>query len=120
MGVSQPLYALHVLVLLTIISVPLWPIKYLQYGVYIPLIITFTWFAFGACPLTDADPELDHFTHHLASNFIDGVSVETVDNALIFTMVLVTFLGTRKLHQGTIVLSYGTNSNIYLSHEEKQ
>lgn len=95
--VSKPLYALHVLVLLWILSIPFWPVKYLKYGVYVPLAITFMWLVFGACPLTDADPELDHFTHHLVSNFVDGVSVETVDNALIFIMVLITFLGTRKL-----------------------
>lgn len=102
MGVSKPLYALHVLILLMIISVPLWPARYLTFGVYIPLAITFMWLVFGACPLTDADPELEHFTHHLVSNFVDGVSVETVDNALIFTMVLITFLSTRKLHRANL------------------
>lgn len=95
--VSKPLYVLHVVILFWIISIPLWPIKYLQYGVYIPTIITLLWLLTGACPLTDADPALDHFTHHFVSNFIDGVQVETVDNALIFTMVLVTLLGARKL-----------------------
>lgn len=96
--VSKPLYALHVVILLGIISIPLWPIKYLQYGIYIPLIITLLWLTTGACPLTDADPALEHFTHHFVSNFIDGVTVETVDNALIFVMVTVTFLGARKLY----------------------
>ena len=46
------LFILHILLTTTLLSIPFWSVKYLQYGVYIPLIISIIWLLFNGCPLT--------------------------------------------------------------------
>ena len=87
-------YFVHILILVCILSIPLWPLNYLKYGVYIPLFITTLWLLFGGCPLTTLhENSSNSFIHHLFNKYISHVSVNFVDNLSTFLLIFITVIG---------------------------
>lgn len=65
------LYLLHLGIVLLFLSIPLWPVSLLRFGVFLPLMLSFMWFLCGGCPLTQMDEGLDGhaFTHDIYNKF---------------------------------------------------
>lgn len=93
------LYAVHLLILLVMISIPLWPPPYLKYGVYLPVILSATWVIFNGCPLTaiQSNIEGDNFTREIYSYIIPNISEKRADHVTTFILILITTLGMRVL-----------------------
>ena len=49
---SNFFHKLHYLILIFILSIVFWPLKYLKYGIFVPWILNFIWLIFGNCPIT--------------------------------------------------------------------
>lgn len=88
------LYAVHLLILLVMISIPLWPPPYLNYGVYLPVILSATWVIFNGCPLTaiQSNIEGENFTREIYSYIIPNISEKRADYITTFILILITTL----------------------------
>lgn len=94
------LYALHVAISIALLSIPFWPHRYLQYGVYIPLGISLLWILCNGCPLTHAQSGLDDqtFTRHFLQSLTQCPLTETdVSQILTFMYLLITVVGFHRL-----------------------
>ena len=94
------LYILHLLLSLTLLTIPFWPLDYLQYGVYIPLIIATIWILFNGCPLTKIQTNLnsDNFTKEIFKYFIPSISTKYTEHINTFLLLLVTVIGFNRLY----------------------
>ena len=60
----------HLLIIFIVCSIPVWHIKYLKYGVYIPYMISIMWLVFNGCPITKLQKtNSSSFTHDLLRYF---------------------------------------------------
>ncbi len=93
------LYITHAILLLCTLSIPFWPKKQLQWGVYIPFIIAASWVLFQGCFITNIQTNLtgDTFTHNLLSKIYPSITIPQTDNILYFTYLLITIVGFRRL-----------------------
>jgi uncharacterized membrane protein YkvI len=93
------LYALHLLIFGLILSIPLWPIAYLKYGVYVPILLSTIWLVCNGCPLTKIQKNLnsDSFTREVYSYFMPNISSATSDNINTFALLLITTIGFQRL-----------------------
>ena len=49
----------HIAFLIFFITLPFYPLKYMYFVRWIPLMLIINWFIFDGCPLTNIDPNLD-------------------------------------------------------------
>ena len=94
------LYIIHFLLSLTLLKIPFWPLDYLKYGVYIPLIISTIWVIFNGCPLTKMQTNLnsDNFTKEIFKYFIPSISTKYTERINTFLLLLVTVIGFNRLY----------------------
>jgi len=95
------LNALHYLIFGFIVSIPFWPIAYLRYGVYVPIVISFMWAICNGCPLTKAQTNLssNSFTLQVYQPFMPNISVEHAEHINTFAMLLITVVGFHRLQR---------------------
>ena len=93
------LFALHLLIFGLIMSIPSWPIAYLKYGVYVPIILSTIWVVCNGCPLTKYQPNLstNSFTREVYSYFMPNITVKTAEHINTVALILITILGFRRL-----------------------
>jgi hypothetical protein len=98
------LFALHLLVPCLLLSIPFWPVEYLQYGVYIPLILSFVWIVFNGCPVTKQHKDLssESFTKEIYKNVIPNITQKDVHHINTFALLLITVVGFRRLVKTSI------------------
>jgi len=94
------LYIIHLFLSLTLLTIPFWPLEYLQYGVYIPLIIATLWIIFNGCPLTKIQTNLnsDNFTKELLKYFMPNISTKYTEHINTFLLLFVTVIGFNRLY----------------------
>jgi len=93
------LYIIHLLMTLTLLTIPFWSLNLLQYGVYIPLIISTIWIIFNGCPLTKIQTNLnsDNFTKEILKFFMPSISTKYTEHINTFILILVTVVGFNRL-----------------------
>jgi uncharacterized membrane protein YkvI len=93
------LYLIHLLMTLTLFTIPFWPHCYLKYGVYIPLIISFIWIVCNGCPLTKIQTNLnsDNFTKEILTLFFPNITTKYTEHVNTFVLILVTVVGFNRL-----------------------
>jgi hypothetical protein len=89
---------LHFIFILFVLSIPTWPIKYLKYGVYTPIILATIWIIFNGCPITHVQHENQtisdkYFSKVLLKHIYPGISDETTLRIVHYVLLLVTVLG---------------------------
>lgn len=93
------LFIIHLLLLLIIASIPFWPIKYLEYGVYIPLILSLIWIFCDGCPLTKIHKtDSDTFSPDVLRFFIPNASEKLSQRINQFLLIAITVIGFRRLN----------------------
>ena len=95
------LYIIHLILTLLLFTIPFWPLNYLKYGVYIPLIISTIWVIFNGCPLTQIQTNLDsdNFTQEIFQYFIPDISSTFTEHINTFILILVTVIGFNRLRK---------------------
>lgn len=93
------MFLLHLFIFFSIASIPFWPIPYLKYGVYIPLIVAFTWLACNGCPITKRQKNLssNSFTKEIYAQFMPNITDHDVRHFNTFALILITVVGFRRL-----------------------
>ncbi len=86
------LFILHFTFVLFFLSIPTWPIQYLKYGVYIPIVLATIWIIFNGCPLTHLQNE-KYFSKVLIKYIYPDISDETTIRISYYTLLLVTVIG---------------------------
>jgi len=94
------LYIIHLLLSLTLLTIPFWPLNYLKYGVYIPLFISTIWIIFDGCPLTKIQTNLDsdNFTKEIFRFIMPNISTKYTEHINTFLLLLVTVIGFNRLY----------------------
>lgn len=93
------LFALHLLIFGIILSIPLWPISYLKYGIYVPILLSILWVVCNGCPLTKHQSNLstNSFTREIYAYIIPNITVKTAERINTVALILITMLGFRRL-----------------------
>jgi len=92
----------HLLLIATFYSIPFWPYEYLQYGIYIPLIITIIWIIFGGCPLSkmhSISNKDGEFSIDILRIFYPNADSNLARNINAFSLVLITLISVNKLNK---------------------
>ena len=98
-------HKLHYLILLFIISIVFWPLKYLKYGIFIPWILNFIWLVFGNCPITvmhssknsNENEKQPSFVHDILLKINPNISRGYSNIILYFIMMSITMIGILRL-----------------------
>lgn len=98
-------HKLHYLILLFIISIVFWPLKYLKYGIFIPWILNFIWLVFGNCPITvmhssknsNENEKQPSFVHDMLLKINPNISRGYSNIILYFIMMSITMIGVLRL-----------------------
>jgi len=92
------LFILHILLTTTLLSIPFWSVKYLQYGVYIPLIISIIWLLFNGCPLTKIQNiESESFVKELLKPIMPNITTKQTEHLNTFVLLLITVICFRRI-----------------------
>jgi hypothetical protein len=93
------LFLIHLLFIIYFLSIPFWPIRYLQYGVYAPILLATIWIIFNGCPLTHVQRELndEYFSRVLLKHIFPNISNESTVRVSYYLLLLVTVLGFKRL-----------------------
>jgi hypothetical protein len=92
------LFWIHLLLTFTLITIPFWPIKYLEYGVYIPLILSIIWIFFNGCPFTRFHKiDSSSFSQDILRFFIPDVSDKLTEHVNTFILLIITVSGFYRL-----------------------
>ena len=85
------LFLIHLFLTFSLLTIPFWPIKYLEYGVYIPLILSIIWIIFNGCPFTRLHKiDSSSFSQDLLRFFIPKVSDKMTEHVNTFILIAVT------------------------------
>ncbi len=92
-------FVLHLFFIIFFLSIPFWKIKYLRYGVYIPIILASIWILLDGCPLTLIQKDLndEYFSRVLLKIFYSDISDETTVRISYYILLLVTIIGFMRL-----------------------
>lgn len=93
------LFFLHLVFIIFFLSIPFWPIKYLTYGVFAPVILATIWVIFDGCPLTKIQKGLndEYFARILLQPLFPNISKEQTTRFSYFLLLVVTVIGMIKL-----------------------
>lgn len=100
------LNALHFLIFGLIVSIPFWPIAYLRYGVYVPIVISIIWVTFNGCPLTKVQTNLssNSFTTEVYKYCMPNISIKDAERINTFALLLITIIGFHRLKCSNLVM----------------
>jgi len=89
------LFILHLVFVIFFISIPFWPIKYLTYGVYAPLLLATIWIIFDGCPLTKVQRGLndEYFARILLKPFRPNITKEQTTRFSYYILLIVSVIG---------------------------
>jgi hypothetical protein len=94
------LFWVHILLTFTLLTIPFWPIQYLEYGVYIPFILSIMWIIFGGCPFTRLHKiDSSSFSQDVLSFFIPKPSEKLTEHVNTFILLAVTVAGFVRLYK---------------------
>ena len=93
------LFILHFIFVIYFLSIPFWPIKYLKYGVYSPILLATIWVIFQGCPLTRYQHFLndEYFAQILLKPIFTNISKEQTTRVSHYILLLVTVVGMIRL-----------------------
>jgi hypothetical protein len=92
------LFWVHVFLTLSLITIPFWPIKYLEYGVYIPLLLSIIWIIFNGCPFSILHKvDSSSFSQDILRFFIPKASDKLTEHVNTFLLIFITFSGFYRL-----------------------
>lgn len=88
---------LHYILILVLITIPLHPLKYIRYTLYLPIIISLLWLICNGCLLTKGSSIAsdNNFIHHHLKVF--GLSRSFVDNLTTFYLLCVVYIAYYRL-----------------------
>ena len=88
------LFWIHLFLTFSLITIPFWPIQYLEYGVYIPLILSIVWILCNGCPFTKLHQiDSSSFSQDLLQFFIPKASDKFTEHVNTFILLAVTVSG---------------------------
>lgn len=91
-----PLYlSLHLLLTFIFLSIPFWPIKHLEFGTYLILLLTIIWVIFGKCPMHNKKSSL--YSQDLLSHIDPDITTQHSENIQIFIIVLILMISFYRL-----------------------
>jgi hypothetical protein len=94
------IFYLHLLLSLSLLSIPFWPINYLKFGVLIPTIIAFVWILFNGCPVSKfhkINNKNGSFSQDVLQFLNPNISYKQSEHITTFLFLLVTVLGFYRL-----------------------
>ena len=92
------LFILHILLTVTLLSIPFWSVDYLQYGVYIPLIISIIWILFNGCPLTAIQNiKSESFIQEILKPIVPNITTKQTEHLNTFILLLITVIGFHRI-----------------------
>lgn len=90
---------IHLFFTLTLLSIPFWSIKYLEYGVYIPLILSIIWIFCDGCPFTKFHKtNSSSFSQDVLQFFIPNASEKLNEHVTLFIVLSITIIGFKRLN----------------------
>lgn len=93
------IFWIHLLLTISLLSIPFWPYNYLEYGVYIPLLLSIIWILYGGCPFTRFhEIESSSFSQDLLQFFIPDASIKLTEHVNTFILLAVTVAGFYRLN----------------------
>lgn len=93
------LFYIHLLFTFTLLTIPFWSTEYLEYGVYIPLILSILWIYFDGCPFTKFhNIDSGSFSQDILRFFIPNASDKLTEHVNTFLLLFVTVSGFYRLH----------------------
>lgn len=89
---NNTIFYLHLSFVIFFLSIPFWPLKYLKYGAFAPLILSTIWIIFLGCPLTRFQPYLndEYFAQILLKPFFPNISKENTTRVTHYILILIT------------------------------
>ena len=92
-------WVLHISFIMFFLSIPVWPIKYLRYGVFAPVLLSTGWIIFDGCPLTRIQRDLndEYFSKVLLQYLKPTITKEETARASYYILILVTTIGMIRL-----------------------
>lgn len=99
------LYAIHLCIVGLVLTIPIQPIRFLRYSVYVPLALSIVWIVFQGCPISKNQPDLngDSFTTDIYSKIIPNITVQTAEHINTFALILITTVGFYRLKCSNMV-----------------
>ena len=99
------LYAIHLFIFGLILTIPVQPIRFLRYSVYVPLALSIIWLVFQGCPISQKQTGLkgDSFTTDIYSKIIPDITVKTAEHLNTFALILITIAGFYRLKCSNLV-----------------
>jgi len=92
------IFLLHLLLSLSIFTIPFWPIRYLKYGAFIPLFISATWILFDGCILSKLHKiDSSSFTLDILRFFIPNATLRLSQHVNTFILILITIISLYRL-----------------------
>lgn len=90
----------HILVILLLFSLPLYPSNYMYIVRWIPIALIINWFIFDGCPLTFLDKKLDdrEFIEYLISPIVK-LSKQRMNNLLYLFIFIIFFFCNKKYYK---------------------
>jgi hypothetical protein len=97
--IVDKLFILHLTFIIFFFSIPFWPIKYLKYGIYSPIILSTIWVIFLGCPLTKYQQFLndEYFAQILLKPIFPTISKEQTTRVSYYILLVITVIGMIKL-----------------------
>lgn len=93
------LFWIHLFMTFSLLTIPFWPIHFLEYGVYIPLILSILWILFNGCPFTRLHKiDSSSFSQDILRFFIPNASDKLTEHVNTFILVAVTVAGFTRLN----------------------
>ena len=78
---------IHYFIVLCIILLPCYPISYLKYFIFIPLMLNIIWVIFNGCPLTDKE-DVDFINMNLKYIF-PNITIKQTDHITNLTLIII-------------------------------
>lgn len=99
MQYMDALYILHLTFIVFFLSIPFWKLKYLKYGVFMPLTLSTIWIIFKGCPLTQIQEDLndEYFSKVLLQYFVPDITRETTARFSYYILLVVTVVSMLRL-----------------------
>lgn len=90
---------IHIGIVGGILSIPLWPRKYLRYGAYVPLSLASLWGVCGGCPLSHMQTDLngEDFIQGLVKPFYPPITSQQTTELANYVLLTITTISMWRL-----------------------
>jgi hypothetical protein len=96
----EVLILIHILFTISLFTIPFWPIEFLKYGIYIPLLVSIIWLICDGCPLSKLHgTETNSYSQDLLKKLNPNVSEKFADNLNTFILIAITLIAFIRLNQ---------------------